>query len=136
MPWLALSFGNAKIEELNSTFKVNGIPCLVIVDSDGNLITKDGRSAVTEDPTGLEFPWKPQSLEDMLKSAKLVGKDDNVIENAYEHLKDRVFAFYFSAHWCPPCRGFTPQLASWYTNDLKNKGLEVVFVSSDKDETQ
>ena len=43
-------------------------------------------------------------------------------------------AFYFSAHWCPPCRGFTPQLAKWYTDDLKEKGLEVVFVSSDRDE--
>merc|ERR1712099_172683 len=30
--------------------------------------------------------------------------------------------------------GFTPQLAEWYKKDLKNKGLEVVFVSSDRDE--
>ena len=44
-----------------------------------------------------------------------------------------VFAFYFSAHWCPPCRGFTPQLAEWYSKDLKAKGLEVIFVSSDRD---
>jgi len=43
-------------------------------------------------------------------------------------------ALYFSAHWCPPCRGFTPQLAGWYTSDLKAKGLEVVFVTGDRDE--
>ena len=42
----------------------------------------------------------------------------------------RAIALYFSAHWCPPCRGFTPKFAGWYTNDLKGKGLEVVFVSS------
>jgi len=48
----------------------------------------------------------------------------------------KVFAFYFSAHWCPPCRGFTPKLAEWYKNGLKDKGLEIVFVSSDKTEEQ
>jgi nucleoredoxin len=41
---------------------------------------------------------------------------------------------YFSAHWCPPCRGFTPKLAEFYTKDLQAKGLEVVFLSSDRDE--
>jgi len=45
-------------------------------------------------------------------------------------------ALYFSAHWCPPCRGFTPQLAAQYkklTAEL-GKPFEVVFVSSDKDQ--
>lgn len=42
---------------------------------------------------------------------------------------------YFSAHWCPPCRGFTPVLAQLYTK-LKenNQSIEMIFVSSDRDE--
>merc|ERR1712084_219784 len=44
----------------------------------------------------------------------------------------KAVALYFSAHWCPPCRGFTPQLAEWYKTSLQAKGLEVVFISSDK----
>jgi len=43
---------------------------------------------------------------------------------------------YFSAHWCGPCRGFTPKLAEAY-EAYKAKGLkfEIVFVSSDRDES-
>ncbi|KAF3778864.1 putative nucleoredoxin 3, partial [Nymphaea thermarum] len=42
---------------------------------------------------------------------------------------------FFSAHWCRPCRTFTPQLIQAY-NELKQKGdnLEVIFISFDKDE--
>lgn len=39
---------------------------------------------------------------------------------------------YFSAGWCPPCRGFTPQLVSSYTNHLEAKGMRCVFVSWDR----
>ncbi|KAG2425623.1 hypothetical protein HYH02_014996 [Chlamydomonas schloesseri] len=50
----------------------------------------------------------------------------------------KVIALYFSAHWCPPCRHFTPQLASIYTNfkkdHVRKDDWEVVFVSSDRDE--
>ena len=53
-------------------------------------------------------------------------------------LKDKkVVAFYFSAHWCPPCRQFTPVLARSY-NQARQAGLaqgvELIFVSSDRSE--
>ena len=40
-----------------------------------------------------------------------------------------------SAHWCPPCRQFTPMLAKFYA-DAKAAGhpIEIVFVSADRSE--
>jgi len=49
----------------------------------------------------------------------------------------KVTAFYFSAHWCPPCKTFTPKLVSFYS-ELKQDGadFEIIFVSSDKGEAE
>eukprot|EP00049_Salpingoeca_infusionum_P018459 m.357337 g.357337 ORF g.357337 m.357337 type:complete len:186 (-) comp17798_c0_seq1:226-783(-) len=51
-------------------------------------------------------------------------------------LKGKVIGLYFSAHWCPPCRAFTPELAKWY-NKFKadsphREKFELVFCSFDK----
>ena len=41
---------------------------------------------------------------------------------------------YFSAHWCPPCRSFTPKLAEWFVANAADLNMEIVFASSDNDE--
>jgi len=47
----------------------------------------------------------------------------------------KYIAIYYSAHWCPPCRVFTPKLVEWYNEfKPKHKDFELVFASSDKDE--
>ena len=44
---------------------------------------------------------------------------------------------YFSAHWCPPCRAFTPQLALFYQEvNSAAKQVEIIFVSADKSPDQ
>jgi len=133
-PWLALPFEDReKKEALSKQFKVQGIPSLVILDESGAMITKDGRAAVSEDPTGEELPWKPTPLKELLAQAKVLSEEcSKTVEEAMKGKK--ALALYFSAHWCPPCRGFTPQLAEWYGKHLSSKGLEVIFVSSDRDE--
>jgi len=50
-------------------------------------------------------------------------------------LQAKVVALYFSAHWCGPCRSFTPALSQLYSDKLKAQGVEVVFVSSDQDDS-
>lgn len=47
----------------------------------------------------------------------------------------KYLAVYFSAHWCPPCRAFTPDLVKWYQEKKPaNPHFELIFVSSDEDE--
>ncbi|BDA46917.1 probable Nucleoredoxin [Coccomyxa sp. Obi] len=52
-------------------------------------------------------------------------------------LEDCVVGLYFSAHWCPPCRQFTPKLKEVYKAvKATGKQFEVIFVSSDQSATQ
>jgi thiol-disulfide isomerase/thioredoxin len=49
-------------------------------------------------------------------------------------LAGKKIGIYFSAHWCPPCRAFTPQLVKFHKEmTRKGKPFEIVFVSSDRD---
>lgn len=49
----------------------------------------------------------------------------------------KVVGFYFSAHWCPPCRGFTPFLSATYEDMVEeHPEFEIVFVSADRDTAQ
>ena len=68
---------------------------------------------------------------------KLVGetlKSSGGLVQTAEALKGKLVALYFSAHWCPPCRQFTPEFARVYTAmQSAGKPVAVVFVSSDQD---
>lgn len=46
----------------------------------------------------------------------------------------RYIGFYFSAHWCPPCQRFTPQLIQTYEH-IKDQ-IEIIYVSSDRTSDQ
>jgi nucleoredoxin len=49
---------------------------------------------------------------------------------ALDQLAGKLVGVYFSAHWCPPCRVFTPKLVAF--RDKNAARFEVVFVSSDR----
>ncbi|VGO15562.1 Thiol-disulfide oxidoreductase ResA [Pontiella desulfatans] len=49
-------------------------------------------------------------------------------------LAGKTIGIYFSAHWCPPCRAFTPELVKFHKKmQQKDKPFEIVFVSSDRE---
>ena len=47
--------------------------------------------------------------------------------------KKKLIAFYFSAHWCAPCRKFTPQLVEYYNRvAAQHPEFEIILVSYDR----
>ncbi len=49
-------------------------------------------------------------------------------------LKNEIIGVYFSAHWCGPCRAFTPRLAQFYKKvNAEKKQIEIIFNSADQD---
>lgn len=137
MPWLALPFDRRELKAaLGKRFKVRGIPTFVILDGEnGEVITANGREVVSEDEECENFPWRPKPLDQVL-AGPLVDKSGKEVE-ATEALAGKVTLVYFSAHWCPPCKRFTPQLAATYEKlKAAGKAVEVVFVSGDRSEAE
>jgi nucleoredoxin len=73
-------------------------------------------------------------IQEALKNDLVRVHNDSVT-----HIDDDAFgnkkliALYFSAHWCGPCRKFTPQLVDYYNRVApQHPEFEIVFVSSDK----
>ena len=84
------------------------------------------------------FPKKDYSLEQLFQSVPhlLDPKNEEKIEtkSLWENGGQSI-GIYFSAHWCPPCRTFTPKLAEIYKEAQKDsQSFRMVFVSCDRDE--
>ena len=71
-----------------------------------------------------------------LLGTDLDGQDGSTVNTESICGAGKVIGLYFSAHWCPPCRAFTPQLAEFYktVKSSHKDDFDIVFVSSDKDE--
>lgn len=68
------------------------------------------------------------------KDHKLKNKSGELVD-AEGALQNKVILVYFSAHWCPPCRMFTPTLKDCYDQLMEDEcQIEIVFVSSDRSE--
>merc|ERR1711879_519191 len=66
---------------------------------------------------------------DILKTLNLIKADGTKKPSSDALAGKDIILIYFSAHWCPPCRGFTPILKDFYE---EVDGVEIIFVSSDQ----
>lgn len=50
-------------------------------------------------------------------------------------LPKKYLLVYYSAHWCGPCRAFTPELVNWYNSvSSQHDKFDIVFYSNDRSE--
>jgi len=69
MPWLAVPLPIAQRvnAKLSPKYNLKGIPHLVVLDGhDATVYTLDGRTKVAQDKYGLEFPWRPRTIMNLL----------------------------------------------------------------------
>ncbi len=90
-------------------------------------------SVVKPEKNNANAPKPPDALVSMFGD-ELVNAGREKLDLSKLAAADKI-GIYFSAHWCPPCRAFTPQLVKTY-NSLKKDGqsFEIVFISSDRSE--
>ncbi|XVE92415.1 hypothetical protein REPUB_Repub01dG0095100 [Reevesia pubescens] len=151
-PWLALPFKDKICEKLTRYFELSTLPTVVIIGPDGKTLHSNVAEAIEEHGI-LAYPFTPekfaelaelekakeaaQTLESILISGDVdfvIGKDGAKVQ--VTDLVGKTVLLYFSAHWCPPCRAFTPKLVEAYkTIKAKDEAFEVVFISSDRDQS-
>ncbi|CAH1414972.1 unnamed protein product [Lactuca virosa] len=151
IPWFSLPFKDKKCEKLVRYFELSTLPTLVIIGQDGQTLHPNVADAIEEHGI-VAYPFTPdkfselekiekakqesQTLESVLVSGDLdyvIGKDSAKVR--VSDLVGKHVLLYFSAHWCPPCRAFTPKLVETY-HEIKKKhnNFEVIFISSDRDQ--
>lgn len=91
MPWLAVAVENVQqvLQITGPKLKLQGIPHLAILDGfDASVITLDGRTKVLKDKFGLEFPWRPKTLLNLMPRPVR-----NVIKQQINGFKEKIRGF-------------------------------------------
>ena len=90
-------------------------------------LAKERKFAASQQPSA-------DAIAKLLKG-NLVRCQNGLLTSYYDEELNRkkIYGLYFSAHWCPPCRKFTPQLVEYYNKIAReHPEFEIIFISADK----
>eukprot|EP01031_Cornospumella_fuschlensis_P024385 gene24385-29480_t len=156
MPWKMLSYEDrAGMESMMEKYQVEGYPTVVLLDEQGEVVSLDANNTIIVQPfadwkaaeaqrkaheeemarkvAALKASFNLFTFLSSLSDPLLCNNNNSVEEASVRPLEGKFVGLYFSAHWCPPCRGFTPKLAEKYQAlKAQGKDFEVIFVSSDR----
>jgi len=76
----------------------------------------------------------PDAVADVAKGNLVHFQNGNLVSVDESDLaQKKIYGLYFSAHWCGPCRKFTPKLVEYYNKIAgEHPEFEIIFVSSDR----
>jgi thiol-disulfide isomerase/thioredoxin len=147
--------GQSVVLRKNGTwFFVNQAPPVdanaVTFDGHVVILNKTGKWILTNTIRAVPSPsHRSSSPSHSVKTASYVGLHPFLANNANDLTTSdgtradleritgkKLVLLYFSAHWCPPCRAFTPRLVSYYNNNGGGDKFEILFVSCDRTEAE
>jgi len=131
MPWIALPYEARDLKDrLSKKFKVSGIPALIILDQNGEIINENGRSGIMSRP----FPFYPPTFEECLGELFMNSNGDQF---DWSHLRGKTLGLYVSAAKYPVARSFTTDLVTTY-NAMRQRNIdfEVIYIGADKNQEQ
>jgi nucleoredoxin len=152
MPWLAIPFSDSNTRDrLDESFKVMGIPYLVILDEEGKVMTEDGVEFIRE--YGVDaYPFTEERIKEIKDEEEKAKREqplkfllasrsrDFVISPngnkvSISELEGNTIGLYFAQCLYKKCVKFTPKLLEVYEK-LKANGekFEVVMIPLDKKE--
>jgi thiol-disulfide isomerase/thioredoxin len=148
------NFLGVNIGETESSWDNHNIKYTIVLSRDGEVIACDRRKMTVSQLRScgsLGVFYNPSHKNNLVENYNLILEIEVYIESKTQFQQTQssvitslndplvvnapLLAYYFSAHWCPPCRGFTPKLTEFYnTVNADGKRIEIVFCSWDNDE--
>jgi thiol-disulfide isomerase/thioredoxin len=128
---------------------VYGGYAFIQTDDSSNLVSLDGLDDGSLDHVAVFLAAGPRAratwattksaVPRALRSSLSVLRDGRIVDfDGGASPEPEFYVVYFSAHWCPPCRLFTPRLVDLYAKLKKVPSIadrfEVIFVSDDRTE--
>jgi nucleoredoxin len=129
MSWWCLPYAINTLPKLISDYKAHGLPHLVVIDTDGKVITMDGVQSIREDPVGNKFPWRRNRIVDILPKQYIKRTAGNDVLYPFSYLDGKYLMLYFGAKSDALTKEWNPWLMKAYgiLKDKRGDDFEVCF---------
>ena len=119
MGWWCLPYAMSTLPQLIVKYQAHEMPHVVVLDTDGTVLTKEGVQRLTQDPVGKDFPWRPKRVVDLLPTRYLAELPRHM--KPMMHLDDKYLLLYFASNSDALSKEFTPWLMKAYNIMKKSR---------------